>query len=124
MVSVTVTVPVVGLPPLLTTDNVKLFPDDPWTNVPVEVLVIVNPGPVVVFKVTVLLVTVALPPPLTVAVFVTVAGAFATLTGIVIGGYCVPPPFRASARLQRATAPEDALQSHPVPVGVPKVKAG
>ena|SRR6185295_1962140 len=124
MASVTVTVPEEGLPPVLATVNVKLFPVDPCTNVPLDALVIVSAGGVVVFTVTVLLVVVALPPPLTVAVFVTVAGAFATLTGIVIGGYCVPPPFRASARLQRATAPEDALQSHPVPVGVPKVKAG
>jgi len=112
------------LPPLLATVNVKLFPVDPCTNVPLEALVIVNKGGFVVFTVTVLLVAVALPPPLTVAVLITADGAVATLTGIAISGYCVPPPLRASARLQRATAPEDALQSHPVPVGVPRIKSG
>src|SRR6185295_10729922 len=123
MVSVTVTVPDEGLPPVLATVNVKLFPADPFTNVPLDALVIVSVGGVVVFTVTALLVPVGLPPPLTVAVFVTVAGALTTLTGIAMDGYCAPPPFRASARLQRTTAPEDALQSHPVPAGVPKVKS-
>src|SRR6185295_7443625 len=120
---VTVTVPEVGLPPVLATDNVKLFPADPFTNVPLEVFVIVNPGVVVAFTVTVLLVALALPPPLTVAVFVTVAGAFATLRGTVIDGYCVEPPFKASLRLQRTTAPEVAEQSQPVPTGVPIVRS-
>src|SRR6185295_14031466 len=117
MVSVTVTVPEVGLPPVLATINVKLFPVDPCTNVPLDALAIVSAGGVVVFTVTVLLVAVALPPPLTVAVFVTVAGALTTLMGTTIDGYCAPPPFRASARLQRTSGPEVALQSHPVPAG-------
>src|SRR6185295_606022 len=121
--SVTVTVPDVELPPLLATVKVKLFPDDPWMNVPLDDLVSVNPGGIVVFTFTVLLIAVALPPPLTVAVFVTVAGALATLTGISIGGYCAPPPFKASLRLQPTNAPEEALQSHPDPAGVPTVKS-
>jgi len=123
MESVTVTVPVVGLPPTLTIDNVKLFPDDPRTNVPVDDLAIAKAGGVVVFKVTVLLVAVAAPPPLTVAVFVTVVGALATLTGIEIGGYCAPPPLKTSVRLQRTIAPEVAEQSQPVPAGVPIVRS-
>ena len=85
--SVTVTVPAVGLPPLLATVSVKMFPVVPCTNVPLDDFVIVNPGNVEVWIVTVLLVALALPPPLTVAVFITVAGAVATLTGIVIAGY-------------------------------------
>ena len=87
MVSVTVTVPEVGLPPILATDKEKLFPADPFIKGPLNVLAIANAGEVVVFTVTVLLTAVALPPPLTVAVLVSVAGAWATLTGIVIDGY-------------------------------------
>lgn len=123
MVSDTVTVPAVGLLPLLATDNVKLLPDDPWAKVPVDDLVIDNAGPVVVFTITELLVAVALPPPLTAAVFVTVAGAVTTMTGITIDGYCAPPPLNASVRVHRTFAPEDVLQSHPVPAGVPTAKA-
>jgi len=86
MVSVTVTVPEVGLPPRLVTDSVKLFPEDPFINVPLKLLAIANAGVVVVLTVTVLLIAATLPPPLTVAAFATVAGALATLTGIVIDG--------------------------------------
>jgi|SRR6185295_16425895 len=123
MVSVTVTVPEEGLPPVLATVNVKLFPVDPCTNVPLDALEIVNKGGFVVFTVTVLLVAVALPPPLTVAVFDTVAGALTTLTGTTIDGYCAPPPLKTSVRLQRTTAPEDAVQFQPAPVAVPKVRS-
>jgi len=108
---------------MFATVKVKLFPEDPRTNVPLDALVNVKAGGVAVPTVTVLLIAVALPPPLTVAVFVTVAGALATLTGISIGGYCAPPPFKASLRLQPTNAPEEALQSHPDPAGVPTVKS-
>ena len=123
MTSVTVTKSVVMLFPLLAIDKVKLFPADPFTKVPVDDLVIDNAGPVVVFTITELLVAVALPPPLTAAVFVTVAGAVTTMTGITIDGYCAPPPLNASVRVHRTFAPEDVLQSHPVPAGVPTAKA-
>jgi len=68
MVSVTVTIPEVALPPVLATDNVKLFPAEPCANVPLAVLVIANIASDVVFTVTILLVAPTLPPPLTVAV--------------------------------------------------------
>ena len=84
---------------------------------------IANVGGAVVWIVTVLLIALGLPPPLTVAVFVTVAGALATLTGIEIGGYWVPPPFNASDRVHWTNAPVKVLQSQPVPAGVPTVKS-
>src|SRR5262245_29098535 len=85
--SLTVTVPLVGVPPVFVTVKAKL-PGLPRTNVgALAVLEIVRTGPDVVLTVIDPVAGVVAPPPLTVAVFVNDAAAFApTLTPSTITG--------------------------------------
>ena len=89
MSSVTRTVPLLGAPPWLVTVIVYVAPVCPWKKLPVWVFVTVRSGPAVmpVTSVAVLLAGLTSPPPETVAVFVSDAGALGRhVHGHVIGG--------------------------------------
>src|SRR5262245_21077286 len=110
----------VALPPLFVTVSVKLPVPPRWNVGALAVFEVVRSGgAAAVFTVAVaeLLAGVVSPPPPTVAVFVSCAGAFeATLTFIVIAGK-LAPAFNASARVQFTLCPVMG-QVQPFPVAV------
>src|SRR5439155_269500 len=120
-VSVTVIVPLVAVPPLLVTTMLYVAPVWPTLKLTLWLLVMVRSGGVliVVGSVAVLFAVFVSPPPETVAVLVTLAGAsLATFSVRVITGYLVPPA-RASDRVQVSGA---KVQDQPDPVIAVAVK--